>query len=220
MDTPGCVSPGSSHLQEAPLSAIRKWKLRSFDFKDAFLRAGGFERDVFLHAPEERDPPSGKRLWKLKAPARGLNDAPAAFHRSLKRNLSNSELFVEKVGLRRQASTSDPCLFFVFRAQGQSVGALATHIDGILICGEPDVLPKLREFLEQRLGGMELQENSFAHAGMKLAQDASSFVTMTQGGLAKNLQPLGASPQLWAARQKSLPPEDVMLRQCKLGGLC
>ena len=40
------------------------------------------------------------------------------------------------------------------------------------------------------------------------------------GGFTKNLQPLGTSPQLWAARQKLLPPEDVELRQCKLGKLC
>ena len=37
---------------------------------------------------------------------------------------------------------------------------------------------------------------------------------------AKNFQPLGTSPELWAARQKLLSPEDAKLRQCKLGGLC
>merc|ERR1712215_525615 len=31
---------------------------------------------------------------------------------------------------------------------------------------------------------------------------------------------LGTSPQLWAARQKLLSPEDVKLCQCKLGELC
>ena len=74
------------------------------------------------------------------------------------------------------------------------------------------MIPKLRQFSEQRFGEMELQEDSFVHAGMKLAQDASSSVTMTQGGFAKNLQPLGTSPHLRAARQKLLPPEDVKLR--------
>ena len=39
-------------------------------------------------------------------------------------------------------------------------------------------------------------------------------------GFTKNLQPLGTSPQLWAARQMLFSPEDVNLRQCKLGELC
>ena len=96
------------------------------------------------HAPLEWDPPCQKRAWKLKAPAYGLNDAPAAFRRSLKRHILNSDLSVKNVGLRRKASAFDPCLFFVFRDQGQAVGVFTTHIDDFSGCGEPDVLPKIR----------------------------------------------------------------------------
>ena len=49
---------------------------------------------------------------------------------------------MKNVGLRCQASTFGPSLFFVFRDQGQAVGVFTTHIDDILGCGEPDVLPK------------------------------------------------------------------------------
>ena len=35
---------------------------------------------------------------ELKAPAYGLNDAPVAFHRALKRHLLNREQFMNKVG--------------------------------------------------------------------------------------------------------------------------
>ena len=55
---------------------------------------------------------------------------------------------------------------------------------------------------------------------MELSQDSSFSVTLTQKDFAEKLQPLGTSPQLWAARQKLLSPEDVKLRQCKLGELC
>ena len=87
-----------------------------------------------------------------KGPAYGLNDAPAASHRSLKRYLSNSELPTQCVGLRRQASTFDPCLFFVLRNEGQAAGAFTTHIDVISGCGEPEVLAKMRNFSERRFG--------------------------------------------------------------------
>ena len=68
-----------------------------------------------------------------------LNDAPAAFHRSLTRYLLNSELSTKCIALRCQASTFDPCLLLVFRDHGQAVGAFTAHIDDILRCGEPDV---------------------------------------------------------------------------------
>ena len=89
------------------------------------------------------------------------DDALAALHRSLKRYLLNSELSLRRVGLRRQASTFDPCLFFVLRDDGQAVGALTTHIDDILGCGEPDVLAKIRNFPGARFGELTLQEESF-----------------------------------------------------------
>ena len=109
---------------------------------------------VFLHAPAEWNPPcdAHARARKLKVPAYGLDDAPAAFHRSLVRYLLNSDLSMKFVGLRRQASTSNPCLFFIFRNEGQAEGAFATHIDDILGCGEPDVLPKMRNFSVRRFG--------------------------------------------------------------------
>ena len=56
--------------------------------------------------------------------------------------------------------------------------------------------------------------------GMELEQAANFPATLTQADFAKNLQPLGTSPELRAARQKLLSPEDVKLRQCKLGEPC
>ena len=56
VDTSGCVSLRSSHLQVVSLSALNKWKIWSLDIKNAFLQADGFGRVVFLHAPEEWNP--------------------------------------------------------------------------------------------------------------------------------------------------------------------
>ena len=55
---------------------------------------------------------------------------------------------------------------------------------------------------------------------MELVQDSTFSVTLTQKEFTEKLEPLGTSPQLWAARQKLLSPEDVKLCQCKLGELC
>ena len=52
VDTSGCVSLRSSHLQVISLSEIKQWKLRSLDIKNACLPADGFDMDVSLQAPD------------------------------------------------------------------------------------------------------------------------------------------------------------------------
>ena len=54
-----------------------------------------------------------------------------------------------------------------------------THIDDILGCGEPDGLPKSREYLERRLGELKLQESLLVHVGMDLVQADDFSVTLT-----------------------------------------
>ena len=78
----------------------------------------------------------------------------------------------------------------------------------------------MRIFSEQLFGELELREESSVHVGFELVQDSAFSATLTQGDFTKNLQSPGTSPQLWAARQQLLSPEDVKLRQCKLGELC
>ena len=113
------------------------------------------------------------RVWELKAPAYGLNDAPVACRRSLKRHLLNKEQSMKKVGLFCVSSTFDPCLFYIFNGKGPAVGVFATHIDDILGCGEPGVMDKLRQFSELRFGKLKVQEKQSVHVGLELAQDSS-----------------------------------------------
>ena len=131
-------------LQRKPsvvsLNALRKWKLWSLDVKEASSRADRFDRDVFLHAPEEWDPACSTRVWELKAPAYGLNDAPVAFRRSLKRHLSNSELPAKSVGIRCQVSPSD------FGVRSPAAEVLAAHRNDFSGWGEPGALATLRHF--------------------------------------------------------------------------
>ena len=87
---------------------------------------------------------------------------------------------MKSVGLRRQASTFDPCLFFVFLDGGQAVGAFAAHIGDILGCGEPDVLIRLRNCSEQRSGELKLQEESSARVHMECVHDSAFSATLTE----------------------------------------
>ena len=68
-----------------------------------------------------------------------MNDAPVAFHRTLKRYLLNIKDSPKSVDLQLEASKFDPCLFYVYRSSGPAVGVITTHIDDLLGCGEEEV---------------------------------------------------------------------------------
>ena len=142
-----------------------------------------------------------------------------AFRRSLERYLLIAEASLKCVGLRCQTSTLDPCVFFVFCAEGSAAGVFATHIDDILGRGAPDVLTEMRIFPGKRFGELKLQDSPFVREGMELAHGHTFPATLTQSDFAKNLQPIPVAPKLRAARQKLLPPEDGHLCRRKLGEL-
>ena len=85
VETSGSASLRPPHLQVVSLAALRGWRLRSIDIKNARPQADGFGREVFTQSPPEWLRGESRRIWKLNAPAYGLDDAPAARHRSLKR---------------------------------------------------------------------------------------------------------------------------------------
>ena len=99
-----------SRLQVISLRAPTKWGIWSLDIKIALLQADGSGRDVF------------HRVWKLRAPAFRLNDAPVAFQGTLRRYLSSSKNALARAGLRFRVSSIGP-RFFVILAR--AVGRLA-----------------------------------------------------------------------------------------------
>ena len=121
---------------------------------------------VYLKAPREWCPRMPSRIWRLNAPAYGLNDAPVEFRKTLKRYLAKSEESLKLVGLRFETSKLDPCLYIVFPADSDAVGTFSTHIDDILGCGVPGVLERTRKNLAHRLGALKVQERTFVHVGM------------------------------------------------------
>ena len=137
------------------MGALEKRKLWSLDIKNACREADPFQREVYLHAPPEWCPTNPNRVWKLNAPAYGLNDAPVAFHRSLKRYLAQHAVSVKMIGLKFTGSTLDPRLYLVCNKEDEAAGVVSTHIDDILGRGVPGVLERTRYFLEQRFGPLK-----------------------------------------------------------------
>ena len=80
--TSGCVSLRPSRLRVASLSAPKTWKLLSLDIRDGCRRIHSIARLIFVLSSNGVRRRS-QRIWKLRVPAYGLNDAPAALYRTL-----------------------------------------------------------------------------------------------------------------------------------------
>ena len=122
----------------------------------------------------------------MNAPAFGLNDAPAAFHRPPKRYLANETDSLKAASLRIEASKFAPFLFFAYCRSGLAVGVITTHIDDLLGRGERDTLQRTGKFLPTRLGQVKVQKDNFTHIGMDVLQKAG-------GNDAKDIRRFAAS---------------------------
>ena len=134
------------------LGALEDWKIWSLEVKSALRQADGFGREVYVRAPCE---------WNSRAVAvfgnwRPLRTALMMPRRHLigpmRNYLVNSMRSPSAVGLRFEVSSFDPRLYFVFRTSGGAVGAIGTHIDDILSCGEADLSHRAGAFWEHDLG--------------------------------------------------------------------
>ena len=113
----------------------------SLDIEHASPQANGFNREAVLRRPGEWDSKDTRRIWKLREPAYGLFGAPVAFRRSLRENMVNSADPLSNVGLKLEVVSSDLFLDYVFQKSGaRAEGAIATHTDGNMGCGEPGML--------------------------------------------------------------------------------
>ena len=175
---------------------------------------------MYMQSPSEWLPGDSPRVWKLNAPAYSLNDAPVAFHRSLKRYLVNECDSLKLVDARLEASKFDTCLCFVYRRSGLAAGVITTHIDDLLGCGVQDILRKMENFSSTRLGPVKAQKDNFAHIGLDVPQKDHGSVGITQKTFADLPCPIDTSPSLWKDRTRPLRDEELQICQSELGELC
>ena len=87
------------------------FKLRSIDIRAAFLQAKCFNREVYMEPP--KDVKKEGKIWKLKKPLYGLNDASRKFWLRVK------NIFKE-LGLRKLSG--DEAVYFKLDEEGNLEG--------------------------------------------------------------------------------------------------
>ena len=148
------------------------------------------------------DPSGTRRTWLLRAPARGLDESPAAFHQAPQRYSLRTEESLANVGLKFPASSFGPRLYFVSRGSGGDVGDFATHIYDALGCREPCISSRARKTSERRSAGLEAPKQSVAHVGVEIRQANDFPVQSTRGNFTDAIRTIPASPELRKPRQR------------------
>ena len=164
--------------------ASKKWWIRSFDVKTAFLRGS---------RPDNRilgiEPPSEMRarlhlketeVCELLKSAYGLVNAPFLWYTELKETL---------LSLGFCMSPLDPCLFVLQGVDGTVHGILGTHVDDGL-CGGDQVFDAAIEKLEQKCPFGAKRQKDFLFTGIHIAQDDEYNIHLDQKEYVRGIEPI------------------------------
>ena len=121
------------------------------------------------------------------------------------------------VGLKFEVPSFDPRLYFVLRGSGGAAGAIATRIDDISGCGEPDPLLEIRRMSEFRFGKLKVRGQSLGRVGMELAREGDSSVTLAKVAFTKDLEFPPTFPKLRAGRMGPRSGAETKMRQSRSG---
>ena len=178
------------------LGALKKWNIWSLDIKNAFS-------PDFLRSLPEWDPKGARRFWKFRAPAYTPDVGPAALNETPRRYSSRSYNSLDRACLEVEVSLLGRRLYSVFRGSGSAVGDLTTRMDAVLCCGGPDILLKVRNYLERLSGCPEVQERSFVHLGTGSFQADDFLAQLTRGVFRRRPNP--SRPRRLSGRHGNVP---------------
>ena len=154
--------------------AARRWKIRSFDVKTAFLRGSrrddrilGVEPPVELR--EKLQMKSNETCELLKS-AYGLVNAPYLWYVELKETL---------LQMNFQMNPMDPCLFSLVDAHGQVHGLIGMHVDDGLCCGD-EIFERTLAQLEKKFPFGSKREQDFIFTGIQIQQDKNFNIHLNQ----------------------------------------
>jgi hypothetical protein len=166
------------------IAAWRKWPIKTRDIKSAFLQGKDIDREVFVLPPPEAQDKNKWMIWQLKKSLYGLNDAARQFYDSVE---------AELVRLGAKRSQVDPALFYV-EQDGEIIGALATHIDDFMHCGNAAFDVEVMDKLRKRFVPGKLEEGSFSYVGFDIKQSKNGIM-LDQSHYMQDLQTVNILPQ-------------------------
>ena len=140
--------------QRRPISqsTLKRWKPRKKGKKRASFHADASDSEVSVHAPPARVSSTPEKVWRLRAPAYGLSDAPGVTRDTIHAYRSGEKATEMRTGPLIKVSPLDANTSYIHTPDGHSMRAIATHINVILETGQVIVFPPFRSALKADLG--------------------------------------------------------------------
>ena len=130
------------------VAANEGFKLRSIDIRAAFLQAKCFDREVYMELP--KDVKKEGKIWKLKKPLYGLNDASRKFW------LKVREVF-DECGLK--ILDGDEVFYCRHDKNGDLDGMISSHVDDFIFAGSDAFLEEITQKIAENLEISKLEDN-------------------------------------------------------------
>ena len=142
------------------VAVAEKWKVKTVDITSAFLQGSDMDRCVLVKPPKEAGLDKNK-VWKLKKPLYGLNDASRKFY------LKVNNIFTE-IGCQR--SKIDPALFYM-QKNGKLEGLVAAHVDDFILTGSCGFNSLIMNGVNKSFKVGKVEEGNFRYTGFKVIQN-------------------------------------------------
>ena len=136
------------------VAANQEFKLVSVDIRAAFLQSKELKREVYVVPPKDISEPG--KLWRLKKPLYGLNDASRRFWLRVK------EVFKEE---NMQTLPGDEAFYFE-NVDGVLNGMIISHVDDFQIAGTDVFIEKIMKKLESNLTISKVERNEYRFTGI------------------------------------------------------
>ena len=149
------------------IAASKHWIVKSIDIKSAFLQSNDLEREVLVKPPKEANVEHGK-IWRLKKPLYGLDDASRQFYLSVKDTLIKSNC---------QQSAGDASFYYLRKEDLE--GIILSHIDDFLHIGNMQFEKQVINNLTSNFVVGKQAEENFSYVGYQITQ-ISGGITVDQ----------------------------------------
>ena len=191
------VTPQQSLYISLSLSANHRWRIGSFDVKDAFLSGKKNPRKLFVRPPREgiRGVPQDALIELVKGVS-GLRESPRLWWLQLREHILTSG-FVE--------SRFSPATFMIYDPKdGSFCGVLVVHVDDGLWAGAGAVFESARDKLRALITIGKEERSEFDFLGRHLKQGEDYTIRVDQDDYVKKIKPI----YIPAARRAT--PEDSL----------
>jgi hypothetical protein len=184
------------------IAASKSRTIKTTDIKSAFLQGRQLDRKVLLKPPREAG--CRGKLWLLKKPLYGLNDASRQWYMEVK--------------LGCKTSIHDPALFFFHNSKGKLSGCICLHVDDFLHCGTSPFEELVMKKVTTTFVAGKIESGSFNYVGFNVEQ-TGSHIKLSQNHFTEDIEDYKIESDRLLSKDELLDPTEQSVHRQLTGSL-